>query len=87
MREQINEYVIEKEEVVHQLNTLGIQKAAGIDVIHPLILRTLAETDNFVNIVIISVFNKSQLTFCIPIYFKCAIVTGLVQERSPQWCN
>jgi len=54
MREQINEFVIEKEEVVHQLNTLGIQKAAGTDGIHPLIARTLSETDNFVNIVIIS---------------------------------
>lgn len=29
-------------------------------------------------------FKKSQLTNGIPIYFKFAIVTGLVQERSPQ---
>ena len=47
MREQINEFVTKKEEVVHQLNTLGIQNAAGTDAIHPLIVKTLAETDNF----------------------------------------
>lgn len=61
MREQINEFVTKKEEVVHQLNTLGIQNAAGTDAIHPLIVKTLAETDNSVNIVIISSRSRNLL--------------------------
>ena len=35
MAEQINEFTVEKEEVIQQLNSLNIHKAAGPDSLHP----------------------------------------------------
>ena len=49
--EEISEFTVEKEEVLKQLDTLNIHKAAGPDGIHLTILRILAKNDNFVNAV------------------------------------
>ena len=35
MAKQINEFTVEKEEVIQQLNSLNIHKAAGPDSLHP----------------------------------------------------
>ena len=74
--EQINEFTVEKEEVIHQLNSLNINKAAGPDSLHPMIIKTLAENENFVNAVTV-LFHAVASTCCIPNPWKRAIVTAL----------
>ena len=45
MAEQINEFTVEREEVIQQLNSLNIHEAAGLDSLHPMIIKTLAENE------------------------------------------
>ena len=65
MAEQINEFTVGKEEVAQQLNSLNIHKAAGPDSLHPVIIKTLAENENFVNAVTV-LFQAVARTCCIP---------------------
>ena len=76
MAEQINEFTVGKEEVVQQLNSLNIHKAAGPDSLHPVIIKTLAGNENFVNAVTV-LFQAVASTCCIPNPWKRAIVTAL----------
>ena len=78
MVEQKNEFTVGKEEVVQQLNSFGIHKAAGPDSLHPVhvIIKTLAENENFVNAVAV-LFQAMASTCCIPNPWKRAIVTAL----------
>lgn len=51
--EQINEFTVDKEEVVQQLNSPNTHKVASFFLIITLIIRILAENDCFVNAVTI----------------------------------
>lgn len=62
MAEQINEFTVEKEEVIQQLNS-GIHKAAGPDSLHPMTIKTLAEHENFVNAV--TVLFQAVNSYCL----------------------
>ena len=85
--EQIREFTVEKEEVLKQLNTLNIHKAAGPDGIHPTILKILAKNNNFVNAVT-CLFQAVATSCCIPNSWKCAIVTALHKKGPPNdACN
>ena len=75
MAEQINEFTVQKEEVIQQLNSC-IHEAAGPDCLHPMIIKTLAEHENFVNAVTV-LFHAVVSTSCIPNPWKRAIVTAL----------
>ena len=75
MAEQINEFTVEKEEVIQQLNSC-IHEAAGPDCLHPMTIKTLAEPENFVNAVTV-LFHTVVSTSCIPNPWKRAIVTAL----------
>ena len=75
MAEQINEFTVEKEEVIQQLNSC-IHEAAGPDCLHPMIIKTVAEHENFVNAVTV-LFHAVVSTSCIPNPWKRAIVTTL----------
>lgn len=63
MTEQRNEFIVEKEEVVQQLNSLNIHKPAGPDSL--CILKTLAGNENFVNTSTV-LFQAVASTHCIP---------------------
>ena len=75
MAEQINEFTVEKEEVIQQLNSC-IHEAAGPDCLHPMKIKTLAEHENCVNAVTV-LFHTVVSTSCIPNPWKRAIVTAL----------
>ena len=81
MAEHINEFTVGKEEVVQQLNSLNIHKAAGFDSVHPVIIKTLAENENFVNAVTVF-FQAIASTCCIPNPWKRAMVTALHKKGS-----
>ena len=85
--EQISEFTVENEEVLKQLDTLNIYKAAGPDGIHHTILRILAKNDNFVN-ADNYLFQAVATSCCIPNSWKCAIVTALHKKGPPNdACN
>lgn len=79
--EQINEFTVNKEEVVRQqLKSLNTHKAARPNGLHPLIIRTLAENNCFVNTVI-DLF-QTVATKCRPnSWTKRAICTALHNYR------
>ena len=87
MVEQINEFTVEREEVIQQLNSLNIHEAAGPDSLHPMIIKTLAENENFVNAVTV-LFHVVASTCCISNSWKRAIVTAL-HKKGPlnDTCN
>ena len=59
-----------------QLNSLNIYKAAGPDSLHPVIIKTLAENENFVSAVTV-LFQAVGSICCIPNSWKRAVVTAL----------
>ena len=75
-RNKCNEFTVESEEVIQQLNSLNIHEAAGPDSPHPMIIKTLAENENFVNAVTV-LFHAVASTCCSPNPWKRAIVTAL----------
>ena len=64
------------QEVVQQLNSLNIHKAAGPDSLHPMIIKTLAGNENFVNAITV-LFQAVASTRCNPNRWKRAIVSAL----------
>ena len=76
MAEQINEFTAEREEVIQHLNSLNIHEAAGPGSLHPMIIKTLAENENFVNAVTV-LFHAVASTCCSPNPWKRLIVTAL----------
>ena len=84
MAEQINEFTVGKEEVVQQLNSLNIHKAAGPDSLHPVIIRTLAENETFCQRRYSPLsLQAAASTCCIPNPWKHAIVTALHKKVNP----
>ena len=75
-RNKCNEFTVESEEVIQQLNSLNIHEAAGPDSPHPMIIKTLAENENFVNAVTV-LFHAVASACCSPNPWKRAIVTAL----------
>ena len=75
MAEQLNEFIVEKEEV-NEINALNIHKAAGPGGLHHTIITILAENDNFVAAVTCC-FQAVATSCCIPNSLKRAIVTAL----------
>lgn len=75
------------QEVVQQLNSLNIRKAAGPDSLHPMIIKTLAGNENFVNAITV-LFQAVASTRCNPNPWKCAIVSAL-HKKGPLYdvCN
>ena len=80
MAEQINEFTVEKEEVIQQLNSC-VHEAAGPDCLHPMIIKTLAEHENFVNAVTV-LFHAVVSTSCIPNPWKRAIYSYCLTQES-----